>query len=757
MTNMSYASQSATFPHVALGSAIAGCAMVALVYPLNAQSAEQVGRPTKEPVIQEVIVTAQKREERLQDVPVPVSVLAADTLAQTEQVRLQEFYAKVPGLSLSAEGNGQQRIAVRGITTGGQTGATVGITVDDVAFGPNALLSLGSLLVPDLDPADLSRVEVLKGPQGTLYGASSIGGLLKFVTRDPSTSELSGQVQTSLSTVEQGHELGYGVRGSVNVPLSETFAMRASAFTRREPGFVENLETGQRGVNQLEVSGGRLSALYQPSDSVTLRLSALMQNSQADGGSRVDANYLLKPTLGDLDQRSLRGTEAFDIKARLYTASLTIDQPSFEFVSISAYNKTSYAQLGDASGAYGGLSELLFGVSGAAVGNDFSSKKFSQEFRLSSASAQTIEWLVGLFYTDEETPARQFIPAIDPATGGSVGLVLNSLFPTTYKESAAFGDLTFHFTDQFDIQLGARYSRNRQTYSETDTGPLVPLAFGVPEPFLVPLQRTKDDATTYLLTPRFKISRDLMVYARLASGYRTGGPNPAGVLFGFPEAYEPDKTLNYELGAKGHLFDGVLTFDASVFHIKWEKMQLELRDPVSGYGFLTNATEARSQGAELSLQTYPTEGLRLAATAAWTDAELTEDFPSESTAVGVDGDRLPFGARFSGSFSADQDIPLNAVWTGFLGGSLSYVGDREGDFATAADHVRVRLPSYTQVDLRLGIRSDDWTVSLFANNVSDERGIVGAAPERGGGTAADPFWVTYIRPRTLGLSVAKTF
>ena len=188
---------------------------------------------------QEVLVTAEKRTERLQDVPVPVTTISTEKLLESNQLSLQDYYTSVPGLNLSMDNlRGQVNVSIRGLSLNGAS-PTVGIVVDDIPYGSSTSLGGGNWM-PDLDPSDLARVEVLRGPQGTLYGASSIGGLLKYVTVDPSTSALTGSVQASGSSIRNGSGLGYGVRGSVNIPLTDTLAMRVSAFTRKDPGYIDD-------------------------------------------------------------------------------------------------------------------------------------------------------------------------------------------------------------------------------------------------------------------------------------------------------------------------------------------------------------------------------------------------------------------------------------------------------------------------------------------------------------------------------------
>lgn len=710
--------------------------------------------------VDEVLVTAQKREERLQDVPVPVTVLSADTLSDTDQVRLQDYFATVPGLNLSATSYGQggaQLLAIRGITTGAGTNPTVGVTIDDVPYGSSSLLGQGELLTPDLDPASLERIEVLRGPQGTLYGAESIGGLIKYVTADPSTEKVSGRVQVLGSDVEHGAS-GYGARGAINVPLSDTLAIRASGFARRDPGYVDNVTTGERDVNEADLWGGLASVLWKPSSAVSLKVNALLQNTNGYGDASIDAtadsNGNLHPVLGPQANARLPGSGRYNIRARLYTATLNLDFGDWSFVSISGYGDNRYRQFTDVSSGYNFASVPLYGVSGATSKNFFDTKKFTQELRLSSATGKPLEWLVGAFYSHESTDGDQAALANDATTGAPAGVIEDFHFPTRVTEYALFADLTAHFTRQFDIQFGGRESENRQTYNETDSGPETEAYYGNPSPFVNPTEHTKGNAFTYLVTPEYKLSDELMVYARFTSGYRVGGPNINAVAYGVPASYAPDRTNNYELGLKGDLLDHSLTFDASAYYISWKNVQITLVYPPNGSLYNTNAGGAKSQGVELSLKARPTKGLTFTLAATANDAELTQNIPpTPGNAIGASGDRLPYSSRFSGTFSADQNFFLTDRWTAFVGGSVTYVSAREGEFSNSTSLPRLRFPGYAQTNLRLGVNYDSWTGSLFANNVFDRLGVIGG----GISYATAPYYLTYIEPRLVGVSLIKTF
>jgi iron complex outermembrane receptor protein len=361
-----------------------------------------------------------------------------------------------------------------------------------------------------------------------------------------------------------------------------------------------------------------------------------------------------------------------------------------------------------------------------------------------------IDWLVGTFYTHEDTPTFDVYQAVNPTTLAVAGILTTDSYPTIYAEGAIFGNLDVHITDRFDVQFGGRESENRQRYEETYTGPIV-AAFGLPGTIATnPPVHTQDKSFTYLVTPRFRFSEDLMAYARIASGYRPGGPNPTCILFPTPCEYKPDKTRNYELGLKGTTFNRSLSFDASVYYVDWSDIQLQAFNFVGGNitgVYFTNASRAKSDGVELSTEWKPLDGLTLAAWVALNDAVLKAALPA-GPAVGNSGDPLPYASRFSGNVSILQTFPIAGNTTGFVGGAVSYVGDRKDVFETP----RPDLPAYAQTNLRAGVRYDSWTATMFLNNLADRRGILQYPSV--GDTAIG---VQYIQPRTAGISIAKTF
>ena len=696
--------------------------------------------------IEEIVVTAQKRSQRLQDVPVPVAAISAETLVASNQLRLQDFYGAVPGLSVTPANQSTQLLSIRGITTGGVTNPTVGVTVDEVPYGASTNIG-GALVVPDIDPGDLARVEVLRGPQGTLYGASSMGGLLKFVTVDPSTAGFTGRVEGGVNGVHNGAEAGYNIRGSINVPLGDTFAVRASAFTHQDPGYIDNPILGIDGINEERVSGGRLSGLWRPAEKFSLKFNAMYQDARGEGSNVVEvptAGFPQTANLGELQQNDLRGTGAYDRKVEAYSATLAATLGVFDLTAVSGYNVNQFRDSFDFSYAYGSYAQGLFAVSGVPILNYSKTDKFTQEVRLTAPLGQRAEWLIGAFYTHESSVFAENIAAADPATGALAGSLIYVPIPTQYKEYAGFTNLTLHLSDRLDIQIGGRESGIRQRFAETESGAIFGSAV-----VTIPAEKTAASAFTYLVTPSLKITPDVMIYARLASGYRAGGSNPLPGS-GTPPQYSPDKTRDYDLGVKGEFLNHALSIDASLYYIDWNDIQLQLFNPATSGDYNTNGSRAKSQGIELSVQGRPFVGLTAAAWVTWDDAVLTEAFPTGSTAVGASGDRLPNTSRFSGNLSLDDEFPLSSTVRGFVGGSVSYVGSREGVFTSSPQ--RQFFPAYAKTDLRGGARYDTWTATLFVNNVADKKGLIS-----GGLGVYPPFGFYIIQPRTIGLAVTKTF
>lgn len=733
-TNPCRLTSAALFASTALVSTI-------LFSTLPALAADSDGTDTMETVI----VTGAKTNERQIDVAIPISVVTADKLAQTNSVHLEDYAASIPGLSISSQGNGRTGVVIRGITTGNGNNPTVGITINDVPIGSN----LDDSVVPDLDPAILSSVEVLRGPQGSLYGASSMGGLIRYVTTEPSLTEMSGEVGVSADTVAHGNN-GYGIHGYVTTPLIEnTLGLQLSSFYRFDPGYIDNVANDKHNVNIARSTGGRAALLWQITPDVSYELAAIIETRKAGGTNGIDLNYDRSQVNSDYySQDRLPGTGLGYMNLGIYSGTLKVNLDFADFTAITAFNRTAFNGPQDVSKTFGHYLPL-FGLStddyGTAIKNYSQSNKFSQEIRLASKPGDDLEWMVGGFFTHEAYLSNQTIYVADVTTGANIGFpdLSTAYAPSGYTEYAGFASATYHFSPAFDLQLGARIAALHQYYHEIDGG------------LMSDASDTEDSSSsnvfTYAITPRYHISEDMMVYARIATGYRPGGPNSAPDA---PVSYGPDRTTNYELGFKGVLVEDLLTVDVSLFNIEWRNIQLQAATS-DGYSYVQNGGAARSRGFEFSGVLTPSDGLTISANFAYADAVLTQNVDNSSL-YGLKGQRLPYSSKTSGSLSADQTFPIMTGITGVIGATFNYSGSRYTVFPKASGGERFFMPAYGTVDLHAGFNTGNWDFSIYSKNLFDQKGLMQAS-SRDVITRTGAYNAATTTPRTVGISVSRHF
>jgi iron complex outermembrane recepter protein len=710
--------------------------------------------------LEEVIVTAQKRDERLIDTPVAITAVSGDALNEQNLVQISDYYSRIPNLQYNGEST--YDLALRGVTTGGGTAPTLAILVDDIQFGSTTFLGLGNSRFPDFDAGMLERIEVLRGPQGTLYGASSLGGLLKYVTRAPDTERFFGRIEGGMNSVSGGDD-GWTGRGSINIPFaSQKAALLLGAFTREDPAYIDNVRAGFQGenVNDVRTKGGQAAFLFKPTDSLSITLSGLRQERDGNFGTGIqvqtDASGVptYVPTFGS-DTVSLRPTSDEGTQQQ-YSGRIEWDVGEVELLSLTSWGKSEGVNHRDVSNVFG----FMFGFYGAGPGSSVTiddaaeSEKFSQEFRL-SGTTDTLDWRAGAFYTKEDGNVLQSLFLFDPS-GSQIATPFVGGNPSSYKEYAGFGDLVFHWTDKFDLQVGARYAKNEQEYTSTNTvdGPVVPV-FGPTS--ATPTNKTDEDTVTGAISPSYHFAPDLMGYVRVASGYRPGGPNTSvGTV---PPVFDSDSVVNYELGVKGVLAEQTFSFDVALFQIDWNDIQLQNTDSETQFIYFANGGKARSRGLEAAISWRPLKGLSIDANAAVLDAVLTETLPTSTTAdtlVGFSGDRLPASSEFSGNLSIQQDFYLGSLDL-FVGANWSYVGDRKSEFVNSAvaDSVpRFDLPSYSVVDLRAGVTFDQkWHLNLYARNILDEDGVVAATNRNGTSVTI----ANFLQPKTFGVALSLDF
>jgi iron complex outermembrane recepter protein len=749
-------------------------------------AAAQEAAPSNE----EIVVTAQKREQTLLEIPQSISVVGGERLERQQATSFVDYAALVPGLSLQQGNPGETRVVLRGINTGGAS-PTTAVYIDETPFGASTGQSNGAVLAGDIDSFDIERVEVLRGPQGTLYGANSLGGVVKFVTVAPRLGEFEGRAQAGIETVKDG-DMGWNANGVVNVPIGSIAALRVSGFYREQGGFIDTVGIARENANDFTSYGGRASLLIKPSDSLSVRLTALAQNIRAHSRAAFDADPVTlepvgtDPATGASTEGRLTRTQYYpdsnDIDYRNYNGTIDWDLGFASLVSATSYSETKQFELTDASYELAGLADAIYGgvgtpgPRGITLPGAVSSKKFTQEVRLASSSSTSFEWLIGGYYTREEGRIFQrYWPfaletgeLIDPTLTLPVGPGgANVTFPdfvraeldSVYREYAGFGSVTWHLGPRFDITAGARYSHNEQRTRQLLDGALLPLSGSTVWPDITN-GRSSENVFTWSVSPRFELSDHVSLYARVAKGYRPGGPNvvPPGAGAGFPGFFEADTLISYEAGVRGETADGSFAFDASLYHLDWDNIQVLVTyqtgiGPVNADG---NGDKARSQGAELTATLRPTRGFDVVLNLAYNDAKLTDDLPAGNG--GFDGDRLPYAPEFTANLSADYEWGVGGDATAFVGGNVRLVSDQDTDFDDSYRTTfgsRLRIDGFATMDLRAGVRLGEFNLQAYAKNLTNTRGLTSA-----GGFGTRPgtsISVSPIRPRTLGLVLGAAF
>lgn len=693
-----------------------------------------------------IIVTANKREQNVRDVPSSISVLGEEQLEELHATQLTDFAAYVPGLQVDSGGTpGQTMISLRGIAAIAP-GATVASYIDQLPSGSSSVYARAAVFALDLLPFDVERVEVLRGPQGTLYGAGAMGGLVKYVLRDPDLSRRELRVGGGPSDVRSAGDSGWDLRLGANLPLVEGRASLRVGYGRNDtPGFIDNAVDGRQGINDAEQESARLAFLWNAGDNVSLSLAVMRQSIDSDNNATVALDpETLEPLFGDLEN-GLFVDEPFSNEIDFFSATLDWDLGWADFTSATGYSDTTTEQRQDATLIFGPLLPLLGapeGISGFDLGLDLS--KFTQEFRLTSRSTGDLEWQGGVFYTEEDVENGQRVSAQLPDGTPIPGLDPLALLtiPSSYEEIAVFGNASYALTDRFELGAGVRFASNDQVFVQN-------VISGV----IVAPGRTSggssEDVFTWMVSPQFHLGENVMLYARAATAYQPGGPNV--VLPDVPPEVDSATLTNYEVGVKSELLERRVLFDLTAYRIDWEDIQVS--ESEGGVTFLVNGGTAITEGLELSTAFKPTDRLRLGLNGAWTEATLDEDIPSIG---GLDGDDLPLIPELSWSATAEYFLPLRGSWNSRFGAGYRWVDDRISAVESSPDAFPVE--SYDALDLNVDVFNDRWSFRAYARNLTDERGYLTLSPVTDGVTGVtERVLATPVQPRTFGVELDYTF
>jgi iron complex outermembrane receptor protein len=762
-------------------------------------------------IIEQVIVTAQKRATALQDVPFSIAAATDQQIRNSGASDIAELARNIAGLTITDLGPGQSQVAIRGISAGqvvrDQAGVkeSVGVYLDESAISV-------ALFTPDLDLFDLERFEVLRGPQGTLFGAGSSSGTLRYITRQPRLDAFEAVAEASGYTGSDT-DFGGGIKAAVNFPLGDSAALCVVGYYDQLAGFIDSYYPGRpvrKDVNGGQKSGGRIALLFQPGEHVSITPRIVYQKLETDGYPRFDVYSILgnpytttEPpvTPGDRGQVT-QFEEGIDDEFTLADLKLEFGFGGVTLTSISSYTDRDVVVLRDASQLTGSVSFQYGGNSAEVRFNSplydtTSLNSFSQEVRLASDGGGKFEWVAGAFYqqTDRDYGQNLPTPGYD-AFLARVGQPVSAFYkapPDTpyfsdltydFKQFALFGEGTWRFSRQWSLTGGLRYYDFKEDRLLTFAG-IFAGETHTNEP-----GSTSSDGYSPRVIASFEPNDDLLFTAQVARGFRLGGINDPlnltlcegqdPVTFGGHPTFKDETVLNYELGAKTRLADGHVTFNASLFYSKIDDLQVIVDAGSCSSRIILNA-EAESAGAEVELFARPTDQWEFGVSATYVQAEITKSrfAPDGSPIAGIrDGNRLPTAPKFQGTASATHTWPFTTQLDGFANLTLQHVGssytqlaDQEPPFGcvgcagapgflnfgnpTISQFTfQTELPDYQIGNLRLGVKSAQWEAAAFVNNLWDERALLSLDRERG--SRARVGYLTNM-PRTYGVALRMTF
>ena len=719
-------------------------------------------------MLSELIVTAARRGAvSVADTPLAITAFSGEKLEEQGVSSLQDLSRLDPSLNVQSFGASQTKVVIRGIES--NVGATSGVYLDESPL----VGGLGGNILGDGKPGvrlhDVQHVEVLKGPQGTLFGSSSMSGTLRVITRKPNLFEFGGRVEASAAHINDG-EAFYDGSATLNVPiLEDKLGLRVTGWAESGGGFVDQTINGAlyENNNNAHVKGGRAIGLWRATDDLTFTAMALHQEVDVDGTQawlQADGPYnTSSPTI-----------EFYRDNYNLYSLVGEYDLGFGQVIASVSYSSQRVTNPKDSTPTANG-----FGLPGSTLfvaSMDY--RDVVSELRFSSDFEGPFQLVTGAYYENSQSTYQtnaisatstgtalcySFEECIDkglhePGRGNSV-----YEFGTRTKRGvgqyALFAQGDYQLTDALTATVGVRYFEAKIHDTVVNLQTVFPdYVFGViTAPSITGDSRGENSHTSYNYSVLWKATPDISVYARAASGFRLGGVNTAtslaeqaGVVF--PGTYNPDSLWNYEAGVKSFWFDRRLFADLAVYRIDWKDQQL-LAQAAGAFGYTINAGETEVTGVELNGSFDPLPGLNITGSVNWVDAKLAEDLPADVFAagtIGYAGDPIPLTPEWTGSLQVSYEQPIAGGMDGYVQGGLSYRGDSYTTFNDQNTYY-TKLPAYTLVNLKLGVRRDGWDIGLFGENLGDKAAYAGVVESPDGIRVFSP------RPRTFGVRVSSTF
>ena len=695
-----------------------------------------------------ITVSATKRRQRTRSVAGAVTVFSGSRLQALGAQGYEGYLALVPGTVFSAGQPGLSTASFRGITDTNlvdQGQGTTGYFLNDIPLTEPGF----AIDIPDIDTFDVNRVEVLRGPQSTLFGSATLGGAVDYVANVADPGGFDAAAETSVLGV-QGHDVGHSEKVMVNVPvIAGQLAVRGVIEYRQDPGYNTNVGVGADNTNTDTIRNGRASVVWQPSMSTKLSYLFLAQNNDVS-----DLGYT-QPYYG-LYNKNTALLESSYISTQLHSLRLDQDLGFANLVALAAFVRKDEGLNGDDTPFYAGTLGDLGPYAGPQSGD---SKSMYYEVRLTSPSSRRITWLVGA------AEYQVWKRLEDPVQVAGAGQYLSSLYGPqlasqyapdgeTFSneigdysggEQSLFGEASYHLPAHVTFTFGGRLYWTNETNSEEQYGLFTAQQYG--SPFYATTGRTSDKGFLPKFSLKYEPNRNFMAYGLVTEGYRFGQPNinPPDPQFPTPAGTQSDTLINYEVGVRAGTSDDRLIFEPTLFWINWDNIQTRLNRP-DGMTYGANAGDAVSRGAEITTTwRLPVTGLQLQSNITYLDAHLTTTtYLGAEVAPLLAGTVLPTASKWNFSEVASYVFPTRyqpqiSIIHHYISG------------ATGALNSTFRQGDYNTVDLRIAAHLARYTATLFISNLTNSAGVTSGSNF---GTAPQDNETFLLRPRTFGATLA---
>ena len=728
--------------------------------------------------LEEIVVTATKRATVLQDTAYSVQALGADALRELVADDFIDFFSQITSLSQFGEGPGNRRYSIRNVQSIGEP--QVGLYYDEIPIAglPGDNLDSGFAQM-DLKLWDVERVEVLKGPQGTLYGQGSMGGTLRVISKRPVTDRWQAAVETTISDTRYGG-ISFGINGMVNIPLiKDILAVRAAVYQRDESGYVDDIESTLLGVTQLPVedandedtTGGRVSVLFTPTEDFSV--TGIYYFQRMDTGGLFE-NFPEFAT-GDAPVSKIFTEQKFNDDVDMF--NVIADYNGLDWVSATwtgSYIEREIERFDDTTRlifGFFGCNEFDFFVScfgppivPAVSMADESVKSWSTEFRLTSEHEGPFHWTAGFFYQKKRTHRNGQVGLVDGVTGEATfddnRVMQRRIFSRQNwghaEQLAFFGELGYQIMDRLVATVGLRWFDTQRDEDQN----LVQPFFGNITGYL-PTQDFSEDKLIKKFHLAYDVNDDFLVYFQAAEGFRLGGPNQPGGFQASAPPFDSDALWNYEIGWKSAWAEDKFILNGAVYYIDWSEIQIQLTDITGAFDYIGNSGDAEIIGFELENTIRPVTGLELNSGLTYSRARLNGE--QEAPTGGIlpvdlqDGDRLQNVPDWQFHVSATYRFPVFGNYEGMFRAGWNYVSSSNTQLTDILlDGSRNpsfhRNGSHNLANIRAGISGGNWDAAIFVNNLFDNDDTMAARL-----VDNEPLRTVIPRPRTIGVQLSYRF